>query len=83
MTDDATKEPARERLLEDPAESRARIRAERRDLETELGPLGEHTNPSDPPHENAPLGKSQGAGLQNQANDRSDPDRDRWREIRM
>jgi hypothetical protein len=73
----------RERPLEDPADSRAETDGERSDLEAELGPLGERTDPTNPPRENAPIGESGGAGMENPGNDRGDPGRERWRDIRM
>lgn len=40
-------------------------------------------NPSDPPGENAPLGDSSGAGMDNPDTDAPDPSRERFRDLRM
>jgi hypothetical protein len=78
VTDDRTERP-----LENPADSRAEVQGRRDDLETELGPLGERSDPANPPADNAPLGESGGAGMENPSNDRGDPSRERFRELRM
>lgn len=83
-TDDALDDSLRPaRPLDNPADSRARIEGARSDLEAELGPLGEQTDPSKPPADNAPLGESGGAGMENTATDHADPDRETFRERRM
>jgi hypothetical protein len=84
MTDDEQRDDRRaDEPLEDPATSRAQIRGRRADLETPLGPLGERSDPFDPPAGNAPLGDSPGAGMENEATDDPHPSRKRFREIRM
>jgi hypothetical protein len=72
-----------ERPLENPADSQAEIQGQRSDVDTELGPLGERNDPANPPADNAPLGESGGAGMENPGNDRADPSRERFRELRM
>ncbi len=94
MTDDRTNptEATRDELddalearrpLDNPADSRAEFQGRRSDLDAELGPLGERSDSSSPPAENAPLGDSPGAGMENPDTRYPDRDSERFRERRM
>jgi hypothetical protein len=90
MTDDRTDRTDRTddalspvRPLDNPAESQAEIQGRRGDLEADLGRLGERSDPSNPPADNAPLGDSAGAGMENPDTQYPDRDRERFRERRM
>jgi hypothetical protein len=71
------------RPLDNPADSQAEIEGRRHDLEADLGRLGERSDASNPPADNAPLGDSAGAGMQNPDTQYPDRDRERFRERRM